>query len=161
MIEYFDAHYGCNEILASSANALNSMFCEVNEVFQSYVKKENSFGAFYDTTSQLTWLIDITRIGQAFRVNDVVDSGTREMKLFVITRNEEDNDWFYSLVEIKMVFKSDGNFRVTYDPTFIPIIQVCCCSIVVRMFQNLQVTKFIVFLCPGWIPLEGFIRIFI
>lgn len=55
------------------------MFSQAHEVFKKYIVSDNSFGAFYDSSNQQAWLVDVVSIGQSFRTQDLLDSGTREM----------------------------------------------------------------------------------
>jgi hypothetical protein len=123
-IELIDFFNGCDNVLAASTDALEFVYTEALDAFRFHLRLDDSFGTFYNTTNQGTWIVDTTKVQSSLQFHHVLDANTRVFTLYVVTRNLGDDALFYSLLRVRFVQKTDGSVRVSLKPTFIPIIQV-------------------------------------
>ena len=124
IIEMLDFFNGCNYVLNSSPQELEYLFSEADSVFRSHLSFDDTYGTFFNTTNQGSWLQDHTFVQNSLEFHRVLDQNTREFTVYITTRNLGDSALFYTLLRVKYTHKTDGSLRVGLKPSYIPIIQV-------------------------------------
>lgn len=120
MYEHF---FGCETLINWSETDIDNAFVEAKRPIDSYLDYDQSYGAFFPTKNEKSWVEDAILGAKTLKMHGFFDKQTTEATVYLVTRNLDADALFYTLVKITFSFRVNGYSNVKYEAIFSPMIQ--------------------------------------
>ena len=120
--ELYEYEYGCTTLLDWPESDMESVYMEQTRSLSTYLSPDRAYGSFFPTSSLKNWVEDAHYFSTQLQMANTLDEQTRTFIVYLITRNLNEDDLFYSRVKLTFIFTVEGSSSVELETTYSPII---------------------------------------
>lgn len=114
--------YGCEAVTTLDSDELKGTFVRNDEFVANSLESGKLHGLFIDTSSQGAWIEDSTELVEQMQFLKLIDRSTRLFNVIAITRNDGNEDLYYSKISFSFKMLVDGKIILKMEPSYIPIV---------------------------------------
>lgn len=122
LIELRNAAYGCDIVLGLDNIQLKNTFFMDEEFLEYGLDGNFMYGIFLNTASQGAWIDDSTMKYDRLSFSKLLDRHTRLFNVMAVTKNDGEDDLFYSMITFSFQMLIDGKILVRNEAIYLPIV---------------------------------------
>ena len=115
--------YGCDATIALRSEDLKNAYITNDEFVTNSLEGGKLHGLFINTDSQGFWIEDSTQLVEQMQFLKLIDRSTRSFSVIAITRNDGNEDLYYSKISFNFKMLVDGKIILRMESSYIPIVQ--------------------------------------
>jgi hypothetical protein len=121
--ELLNAYFDCGNLINTSHTDLKSAFIENSLTLRIFLNTIGMYGNFFETSNEYEWMGEAANVRKILQMMDFVDSNTRTIVLYLVSRNLGKNALFYTMTAVKFRFLTSGKVFTDVRSTYVPIVQ--------------------------------------
>jgi hypothetical protein len=118
-----DYYFGCEKLTTLDKERVADTYVQASATLDSYLEGEDSYGIFFSTENQESWIQESKTAISLLRRHKYIDENTRVFRTYCITRNLGKDELFYSMLVFEFKISTVGRIEVDVEAQYVPIIQ--------------------------------------